>query len=271
MVALLTVTYFLIAQTSPINLSYALEDTVKSTYRIVGNKSGKPVTGTGFLVERPGLIGRPPRTILVTAAHVLDAIGDNSAKLVLRVKDKEGLAVRKELPLTIRADARLYYRKHSQLDIAAIAISPPAGHFMSSFPLDNILDGSPQSKRLVRLGREVWVASFPIGAEGNSLGHPILRRGTLASMPSVLHKDDKPGHFIPASFLLDITNFGGDSGSPVVLVENGKPLVCGLTIAKMLELSPEEVPANKREVQGSLGISVCLQSEFIRDLIELVD
>lgn len=263
----------LVTGTSQVSLSYALEDALKSSYRIIGTKSGKNITGTGFLVERPSIAGKPRRTVLVTAAHVLDEITENKARLVLRVSDKDfdGATVRKELPFTIRSDLRKYYFKHSELDIAAIAVSPPPGNFLPFIPLDQVLDGSPSSKRLVRLGREIWVASYPIGFEGNSQGHAIMRRGTIASIPSILFETKKPGRFIPASFLVDITNFGGDSGSPVLLVENGKPFVCGITIARLMTPPNEEESGKPVVPQGPLGISLCLQSTFIRDVIESVD
>ena len=66
-------------------------------------------------------------------------------------------------------------------------------------------------------GDEVRCLGYPLGAQSNEAGFPILRSGKIASYPLTPTIKTK-------TFLVDLRIFKGNSGGPVFVVENNRPV-----------------------------------------------
>lgn len=239
-----------------------LELATDAIFRI--HSPGQGPSGTAFLVERAVAPDKPGRTIVVTAAHVLDGIPGNEARLVLRSRNAAGALARMEMPVKLRDGNRPLYRKLEGIDVAAIPVTLPGQAHARPFPLERVLDADAQAQRIVRLGRDAWIPSYPAKAEANPAGQPVLRRGSIASQP-----------YIPApksnTFLVDVSAFGGDSGAPVVVLDNGKPLVAGLVMGMLRETDRSVTPFEERVTHMPLGISIVIKSQFVRQMVAAVE
>lgn len=239
-----------------------LELATDAIFRI--HSPGQGPSGTAFLVERPATPEKPARILVVTAAHVLDGIPGNEARLVLRSRDSAGALARMETPVRLRDAGRKLYRKLEGIDVAAIPVSLPDGAHARPFPLERVLDSGAQSHRVVRLGRDAWIPSYPAKAESNAAGQPVLRRGSIASQPHISAPKSN-------TFLVDVSAFGGDSGAPVVVLDGGTPLVAGLVMGMLRESDRSVTPFEERVTHMPLGISIVIKSQFVRQLIAIAD
>lgn len=238
------------------------EDALESVFRI--HAPGAGPSGTSFLVEKPAGTGKEARTILVTAAHVLDTIPGAEARLVLRTRNPTGGLGRLETPIALRRDGRPLYRKAPGIDIAALAVTLPKEAHAKPFSLEQILVEGEKPARNLRLGKDAWVASFPAKAEANQAGQPILRRGTVASRPFL------PGS-VSNTYLVDAPAFGGDSGAPVMVLENGRPVVAGLVAGMIRETDRSVTPFEEKVTHMPLGISIVIHARFIRQAVDLAE
>lgn len=258
----MTMAFILLAILFQVPPQDPLEMATDAIFRV--HSPGQGPSGTAFLVETPASPRKPSRTVLVTAAHVLDAITGTEARLVLRSRDNAGAVARLETPLALREGARPLYKKLKDVDVAAIAVSLPPNAHAKPFPLDRVLDSDGPSPRIVRLGREAWIPSYPAKAESNPAGQPVLRRGSIASQP-----------YIPApksnTFLVDVTAFGGDSGAPVVVLDESKPHVAGLVMGMLRETDRSVTPFEEKVTHMPLGISIVIKSQFVRQAVALID
>lgn len=247
------------SQVSPSDL---LEEATDAIFRV--HSPGQGPSGTGFLVRKENGPGQPPKIVLVTAAHVLDGIPGPEARLVLRSRDATGGLARMETPVPLRREGRPLFQKLNGVDVAALPVTLPNGAHARPFPLENILDGEEKSPRILRLGKDAWIPSYPAKAEANTAGQPVLRRGSVASQA-----------FLPSpksnTFLVDVSAFGGDSGAPVVLLENGKPMVAGLVMGMLRETDRSVTPFEERVTHMPLGISIVIHGRFVRQAVKMAD
>ena len=107
---------------------------------------GTRTVGTGFLISAPGADGKP-RTVLVTANHVLDKMPGQNAR------------------------------------IAAIEIQAPAEFAKAAIPVNYLAKDETFDAYQVNAGNEMMALGFPRGLSANSAGFPILRSGRVASYP----------------------------------------------------------------------------------------
>jgi hypothetical protein len=93
---------------------------MRSTFKIQGTTS----QGTGFLVGKP-MTADPQRAfyVLVTAAHVLDQIKEDTATLHFRQPSGSGFT-RLPVPIPIRSGGAPLWEKHPDVDVAAMFGAP---------------------------------------------------------------------------------------------------------------------------------------------------
>ena len=255
----------LIALTGPcqvVPLSDLLEEATDAIFRV--HSPGQGPSGTGFLVRKNPGPGQQPKVVLVTAAHVLDGISGPEARLVLRSRDAMGGYSRLETTVALRREGRPLFNKLNGVDVAALTVSLPAGAHARPFPLESVLDGEEKSARVLRLGKDAWIPSYPAKAESNTAGQPVLRRGSVASQPFLRTPKSN-------TFLVDVSAFGGDSGAPVVLLENGKPMVSGLVMGMLRETDKSVTPFEEKVTHMPLGISIVIHGRFVRQAVEMAD
>ena len=222
---------------------------------------GSHIIGTGFLVSDPTADGKP-RTVLVTANHVLNRMTGLEAHIGYRVQTKDGWRYDPR-PIVIRTYKSELWTHNPSRDVAAIVVKAPAEFAKSAIPLDWLAGGDTFAKYDIGPGDEMMVLGYPQGLSADSAGFPILRSGRVAS------PIDAPSNASP-TFLLDFRVFPGNSGGPVFIsqVDRHRPgseeaenvqFVAGM-LTQQVELNDER-----------LEIGIVTDAAFIRDTIALLD
>src|SRR5690606_21426314 len=164
--------------------------------------------GTAFLIEAPTPDGRP-RTVMVTAAHVLDGMAASEARIGWRFARADGGWRFAPEPLVVRdADGAPRWTRHPERDVAVMAVSAPPEFARAAIPLGWL--ASPEALDVWQIGPgdELMTLGYPHGYAANKAGFPILRTGRVASWPLT------PIGAFP-TFLLDFAVYPGNSGGPV--------------------------------------------------------
>ena len=235
---------------------------LSATFKITSKES----SGTCFLVEPPPKPGWSNRAaILVTAAHALEQAPGPECRIVMREKRHDGSWIRKEIPFAIRDGAKPAWVKHPEEDVAALKVLLPAGVTCRPLRLEQLARAEDFSNRRIRLGSESWIFCFPAQLEANDAGFPVLRHGTIASLPLMPISTNR-------TFLVDFNTFGGDSGAPVMLVERGPGqspvLIAGLVIGMQRQTDKVSMPFEERTVHHPLGLSIVAHAGIIRQTVE---
>lgn len=218
--------------------------------------------GTAFLIAAPRADGSP-RTVLVTAHHVLNGMGAADARVGWRVEMPGGGWRFAPEPLRIRDEAgQPVWTRHPDRDIAVMEISAPPVFARAAIPLGWLAGGEDLDAWQVGPGDELLTLGFPRGYSSNTAGFPILRVGRIASWPLT------PIESFPV-FLLDFPVFPGNSGGPVFwtpaarklpgAVQPDHPFIAGVLTS---EVRPSDEP---------LGIGLVAHASYVREAIALLD
>jgi V8-like Glu-specific endopeptidase len=175
---------------------------------------GTRTVGTGFLIASTTPDGRP-RTVLVTANHVLEKMPGANARVGYRISNPDGSWSYSPQTLRIRDGKRPLWTHHPSRDVAAIAITAPAEFAKSAIPESYLAGDDTFQKYRVGAGDEMMALGFPRGLAANQAGFPILRSGRVASYPVA------PAKIFP-TFLLDFSVFPGNSGGPVFMTDQAR-------------------------------------------------
>lgn len=222
---------------------------------------GSRTVGTGFLIADTDADGRP-RTILITAAHVLDRMPDVSAKIGYRVQARDGVWRYDPQALKIRDGDHPLWVKHAGRDVAALVVQVPPAFARAAIPLAWLAEDDTFDKFALGPGDEMMVLGFPRGLSANTAGFPILRSGRVASYPLA------PVTAYP-TFLMDFSVFPGNSGGPVFMAEGARrrpgakdvedvQFIAGI-VTQQVELSGER-----------LEIGIVTHARYIRETIALL-
>ncbi len=239
-------------------------DLIKATVQLeqpLGD--GTRTVGTGFLIESPTPDGKP-RTVLVTAAHVLDRMPAISARIGYRVQGSDGGWRYDPQPLVIRDDARApKWTRHPTRDIAAIVIKAPEEFARAAIPLSWLAEDETFNSVALGPGDEMMALGFPRGLSANQAGFPILRAGRVASYPLA------PSDVFP-TFLLDFSVFPGNSGGPVFMAEGARRRP-GATEAREVQFVAG-ILTQQVELSGErLEIGIVTHARFVRETVAMID
>jgi len=222
---------------------------------------GTRTVGTGFLISETGADGQP-KTVLVTANHVLSGMPGGVATIGYRIENPDGSWAYSPQPITIRDRAgHELWTHHPSRDVAALVISAPPEFAKAAIPESYLAGDDTFANYKVRAGDEMMALGFPRGLAANQAGFPILRSGRVASYPVA------PAKIFP-TFLLDFSVFPGNSGGPVYMTdqdhrhEAGGPdpeFIAGL-LTQQVELNHER-----------LEIGIVTHAKFIRETIARID
>lgn len=233
------------------------EDALRATVRITKG----PRSGTGFLVGLPGAAADSRTCYLVTAAHVFNDMEGERCTVIFRSLEKDKPSARKPVDVTIRANNKPLWAAHPEMDVAVIRIELPANVDAQPLPHGQIADEKLTGEGKLRVGRDVIIPCYPAGLEANAAGWPVLRKGSIATHPLTPLAAAR-------TMLIDYTHFGGDSGSPVLAVQDKTPMVVGIVIAMQRQTDKTVTPFEERTVHTSLGLAVTIQSPFILQTID---
>lgn len=218
--------------------------------------------GTAFLVDAPRPDGSP-RTVMVTAAHVVERMDQAEARIGWRLALPDGGWRFDPQPLAVRdaAGAPLWTR-HPDRDVAVMEVVAPDAFARAAIPLGWLADDQAFDAYEVGPGDEMLSLGYPRGLSSNRAGFPILRVGRIASWPL------SPVEGFP-TFLLDFKVFPGNSGGPVFwtatarrrpgAVEPDHPFIAGL-------LAQEVMVRDER-----LDIGVVVHARYIREVVAMLD
>ncbi|MFC3070981.1 trypsin-like serine peptidase [Phenylobacterium soli] len=224
---------------------------------------GTRTVGTGFLISDPGPDGKP-RTVLVTANHVLAGMPGGTARIGYRIANADGSWSYSPQPLKIRdAGGHELWTHHPSRDVAAITITAPPEFARAAIPKNYLAADDTFTQYKVEAGDEMMALGFPRGLAANQAGFPILRSGRVASYPVA------PAKIFP-TFLLDFSVFPGNSGGPVFMTEQDRrsstanqsqepEFIAGL-LTQQVELNNER-----------LEIGIVTHAKFIRETLDRLD
>lgn len=259
--------------TFSVHISYAVEINIhtammESTCKL----TNEAATGTGFIVGKAN--PKDPTFlffILVTADHVLSGMKGESATMTMRQLKANDEWERIDFPLTIRQNGKDLWKKHPDVDLAAMTIALPKNTIRAIISSDLLLTDDKIKEYDISPGANLLCLGYPFGAESNSLGFPILRSGRIASYPLLPTKKTK-------TFLFDFTVFRGNSGGPVYMYETngiyGGAIrmgtiqgILGVVTAERNISQHIEQLYEKRDTITPLALGEVIHASFILDLI----
>ena len=257
-------------------------DTVmmESTFMIEGPAPGGGNSmGTVFIIARPRPNTSPMQAfaVLVTAAHVLEGIQGDFATLHLRqrVDAKTNQWVQTPFQLPIRSNNQPLWVRNPDADVAAMNVALPHISMTQIKPITPLMfvDDEKLLEYKINPGDEVRCLGYPLGAQSNEAGFPILRSGKIASYPLTPTIKTK-------SFLVDLRIFKGNSGGPVFVVENNRPVpgtisgyqnlhfIIGLVSEEKLFNETAIGPYSQELHQTQLGLAVVVHANLIMQTID---
>ena len=225
---------------------------------------GTRTVGTGFLIATQGADGQP-RTVLVTANHVLQKMPGATARIGYRIANADGSWSYSPQSLTIRdGKGRELWTHHPDRDVAVMSIKAPPEFAKAALPVNYLAADDTFSTYKVTAGDEMMALGFPRGLSANSAGFPILRSGRIASYPVA------PADVFP-TFLLDFSVFPGNSGGPVFV---SRPLKTSGVMQAANDSDPgfiaglltQQVELNSERLE----IGIVTHAKYIRETIALL-
>lgn len=177
--------------------------------------------GTGFFFIHEHQGGEYP--FIVTNKHVIK--GAVGGKLIFTQKGADGEPlIGQRVTLNMKQEVweeSWFGHPDPAIDIAVMALEPLIQQVSEMFPVGIFYIGlnvgmMPTAEQLSQLDvlEQVAFVGYPNGVWDSKNLIPIMRRGTTAT-PLTLDFEGEP------KFLIDASVFGGSSGSPVFILDNG--------------------------------------------------
>ena len=255
-----------------------LNEKFENTTTVIGVNNGteNKWIGTGFFVSFKNKVGNGSYIYLVTNRHVIN----NYSSIVIRTHLKNGNIVPLSVNLYENGEKLFLCHGNNNIDIAVIQLN---GKYVDDV-LDKINTFDIEKNTFMANeylynggfeGSPVLMLGFPMGIIDNYSTTPICRRGCIARFKL----DEIKNNY---SFLLDLQNYPGNSGSPIIScpeiigVEGTKILsearLIGIVYGylpyreSLVNTQTNEVVEIKTE---NSGIAVAHPTDYIRELIEM--
>lgn len=238
-----------------------------STVRItIPSKSGSGASvGTGFLLESPLNDSKKRRIILlISNRHVY---GDATQPIILNFHKKGPDGSGPELGQIVTIKQSQFtgiYVGHPDPDVDLACIN------ISFFLENNIFYKnirpemfSDFSEEGLLPGADVWFIGYPENRFDTTHNLPILRRGYIASIPTVDFNAKK-------QFVIDAQVFPGSSGSPVFTVLGKNFKLIGVVTETMIRNEQlQTVPTDLAVgVQQILGLGIVIKATVVKELVD---
>lgn len=243
---------------------------MRSTFML----SGEGSTGTAFILGRPSKVDNTRAYyVLVTATHVLSEMRGERAVLNLRKRTGD-LFSKVPYTISIRRGTEALWTQHPLADVAVMYVRLPEDVDIQLLPTDLLATDDILKQFEIHPGDRLSCLGFPLMAEANEAGFPILRSGQISSYPLVPMTAVK-------TILFDFNVFEGNSGGPVYFVDSNRVYGGSTNIGQVHFLMglvseqkfAEEQVQSLREVRKEryqLGLAVVIPAGFIRDTINLL-
>jgi hypothetical protein len=212
-------------------------------------------------VEVPEREGRPAQTVLITAAHFFNDAAGAECQLIARTMKADQSYERREIAIPIREHDRPLWKKHPEVDVAAIRINLPADLAIKPLSWDQLLSEQDVAEKQIRVADEIFIPGFPAKLEGNGAGWPVLRKGIIATHPLAPVKSAK-------TILIHANTFGGDSGAPVVKDGESAARIVGLISGMQRQTDKSSMPFEEHVTHTPLALAIVVQAPFIRETID---
>lgn len=260
----------LFCHSAPANPRFELNTSLmECTFKIQGERS----VGTAFIMGHKSV--KEPHKIyyvLVTADHVLKDMKGNTAQLILRKKTQDGTYERFPYQIQIRKKNEPLWVWHEEVDVAAMQIALPENMIKHLVSTNLLANDSIFNEFGIHPGDKLMCLGYPLAAEANEAGFPILRSGEIASYPLTPAKKIK-------KILYDVEVYKGNSGGPVYFVESGRTYKGGLHVATIqfiagiiskerMLVSIKEEPYKITKEEHQLGLAEIIPAIFIKETIE---
>ena len=215
------------------------------------------VTGTGFFYLASIQLSEEEtrsKLLLISNRHVLEE-GLGKMTLTLNRKKADGTPDYGVLrTFTLDGFANLYTSHPDEdVDLACVDVSSISHSDACVKHLDEKFL-TPISDERVALGSDVLFVGYPNDYYDITNNLPLVRRGTLASMPDI----DFRGQ---GNIVIDAQVFGGSSGSPVFVAWDGKYRLLGVISATKEGRTPSGFPA-------VLGLGLVIKQRHVQELID---
>lgn len=235
--------------------------------------------GTGFFVGRSTDNPDKVYPMLVSNKHVFK--GRDSIIIRMKKKDSDDL---KELDAPLKnanGSLRYYIHENEKIDIAVLPLS--AKYITDNdfeFPCLNIDINAMTSTELLASGVDegsiIYMLGFPMGLVNISSNLPICRMGCISRMSETQIKEQY-------NMLVDIQNFPGNSGSPIIsrpelISINGTPsldksVLVGI-IHSYIPYRESLINSQTKEIveirSENSGIALVHPVEYIREIIDKI-
>lgn len=236
--------------------------------------------GTGFIVFRKAAEAGKCTPFLVSNRHVFQ--DKLSVILRMRVKDTDNLL---EFEVRLKDGDGTLYKVHPiqtpsvNIDIAVLPFASYIDAHNLRFYGFDIDDNAMSSKELrengVDEGSIIYMLGYPLGLVNVQSNLPLCRMGCIARMSESQIEEE----YI---MLVDIQNFPGNSGSPIVLrpelvsIKGTKSLSRSVLVGIVNSYIPYTEALQSRQTgevveirQENSGIANVFPVEYIRDIIDI--
>lgn len=234
--------------------------------------------GTGFFIIRKIDEEGNARPFLVTNKHVVE----KQKSIVIRMKDRNDDTLRTiNLSLEENEKALVFFHESKDIDIAVIPVNGYVivENHLEFFAFD--IDEHAMTSTELRLqgaeeGTLIHMLGFPLGLVNKDSGQPLCRLGCIARISKTQIEEEH-------DILVDVQNFPGNSGSPVVTrpeivsIEGTKCLNRAILIGIVHSYIPYQdflVSQQTNEVveirRENSGIANVHPVEYIREIIDTI-
>ena len=180
--------------------------------------NGNQGSGTGFLFNH--VVGEQSYPFIVTNKHVVMGMKEGAVNFLQGLENKPQLGKGYRLGINDWADA-WFGHPNPDIDIAVCPMAPLQAHIKQQSGIDiffravtnEMIPSDDQIEKLDAL-ESVTFIGYPNGIWDSVNLLPVARRGTTAS-PLSVDFENTP------RFLIDASVFGGSSGSPVFILNQG--------------------------------------------------
>lgn len=235
--------------------------------------------GTGFFVGRNVGVKGQVYPFLITNIHVFE----NKDSVVIRMRKKEtGELQTVDISLK-NPEGNVLYCIH-ETDNIDIAVLPLEAKFIKDntldFPCFDIDENAMSSTELRTNGADegsiIYMLGFPMGLVNVSSNLPICRMGCIARMSETQIKEQH-------NMLVDIQNFPGNSGSPIITKPEGLSIVGTTSLSRcvLIGIVHSYIPYQEKLINSQTkqiveirsensGIAYVHPVEYIKDIIDKI-